>query len=87
MDIFGDDSMLGGEGDDLNENIRQGDVGDDDENNEDEDGNKKDSEAEPVPVEHKKRSVRNPQVRFYFIQLDWQFWFESIPQDQILFNE
>lgn len=78
MDIFGDDidSMLGG-GDDLNENIREGDMGDDDENNGDEDDNKKDSEADPVPVEHKKRSVRNPQVRVYIFGLLILLWIHS----------
>lgn len=63
MDIFGDDidTMLGGGDDDLNENIRENDV-DENEGNDDDDENGEKKAADPIPIEHKKRTVRNPQV-------------------------
>lgn len=65
MDIYGNDidSMLEADGDDLNENIREDDDnGENNENDENNDDDKKD--AAPIPIEHKKRTVRNPQVIF-----------------------
>lgn len=62
MDIFGDDidSMLDGGEDDINKNIREVNMDDDDEKENGENDEKK--AASPIPIEHKKRSVRNPQV-------------------------
>lgn len=65
MDIFGDDidTLLrndeGDNNDELNENIRN-DIDIDEEN---EDADKK-TDSEPIPVEPKRRAVRNPQVIF-----------------------
>lgn len=68
MDIFGDDidSFFNGGGE-LNENIREENIeetGDDNEQN-DEDG-KTDEHGDPIKVEPKKRSVRRPQVNLHF---------------------
>lgn len=68
MDIFGNDidSMLETDGDDLNENIRVGDENENEENEENDENDENDDDekkaAAPIPIEHKKRTVRNPQV-------------------------
>lgn len=72
MDFFGDDidSMLDDVGGDkLNENLRAEDVNDrdgqDEKNDNDDDDDDKKDDAAPIPVEHKKRTVRRPQVDLY----------------------
>lgn len=67
MDIFGNDidSMLETDGDDLNENIRDGDDNENEENDGNDENGDDDDEKKavaPIPIEHKKRTVRNPQV-------------------------
>lgn len=62
MDLFGDDidTMLGD--DDLNQNIREDDAGENEDDNQDDMLNKNGDFGDSVPVEPKKRSIRNPQV-------------------------
>lgn len=67
MDIFGDDiDSFYNTDDALNENVREGDIEEAEEDNDADDENggesKKDSHGEPIKVEPKKRSVRNPRV-------------------------
>lgn len=71
MDLFGDDidSLL--ETNELNQNIREGDISDDEgaeENAEKNEDNENGDDA-PKPVEPKKRAVRRPQVYMTFLDL------------------
>lgn len=76
MDLFGDDiDTFYQNDDDLNENIRDGNLIEEaeEENGEknDEDGDeegKLDENGDPIKVEPKKRSVRRPQVNFQQLQ-------------------
>lgn len=74
MDIYGDDidTLLQNDDDDdnndeMNENIRGEDVGEENEDSE------KKTDSEPIKVEPKKRAVRNPQVscRWAFSYYEW----------------
>lgn len=66
MDIFGDDIdsfFNNDDGGELNENIREDNIEEADDDNEEKDGEgKTDDNGEPITVEPKKRSVRRPQV-------------------------
>lgn len=74
MDLYGDDidSLL--EKDALNENIREDNICDDEnqgnaDENAENDGEKNDEENDaPIPVEPKKRAVRNPQVKLIILK-------------------
>lgn len=69
MDIFGDDidSLMPNEDDNLNENIRD----DREVDNDDNENEEKVGDSEPIKVEPKKRTVRNPPSKnsklFFFI--------------------
>lgn len=63
MDLFGADIDSFMQDDELNENVRDGDIENFDNDNEKEGDEKQvDDNGEPIKVEPKKRSVRRPQV-------------------------
>lgn len=76
MDIYGADidSMFDdGADDELNENIREDDERDENGADNDDDDDEKKTDSKPIPVEHKTRIVRRPQVFYYHSSQDRQW--------------